>query len=50
MTRKALPKSKTKKQLSISVDPDVAREAKKTGNASEWFNDLGKAAIKKNSR
>lgn len=43
MPRPKLMEHKKKVYLPVTVDPDVAKEAKASGNASEWVN----AACKK---
>lgn len=46
MPRPKLPEHKKKVYLPVTVDPDVAKEAKASGNASEWVNEMCKIAMK----
>lgn len=45
MPKPKLPEGKKKVYLPVTVDPDVAKEAKASGNASQWVNEMCKMAM-----
>lgn len=50
MARPTMPEELKKISIHITVDPEVAEEAKKSGNASRWFEEAGKEKILKEEK
>ena len=45
MARPTMPEKLKKVSIHITVDREVAEEAKRSGNASRWFEEAGKEKI-----
>ena len=50
MARPKIPEEAKKVSIHITVDPKIAEEAKKSGNASRWFEEAGKVLLEKGHR
>lgn len=50
MARPTMPEKLKKVSIHITVDPEVAEEAKKSGNASRWFEKAGKEKMSKEEK